>query len=133
MKSMYFVAVLSLGLALTSCNAQQNNNTQFPANAEVAQFEQLMSENPGQLVDVRTPEEYAQGHLEGAQLMNFYSEDFAAQLATLDPEKPVYVYCRSGGRSGKAATMLREKGFKAVVNLQGGVMSWESQEKPLVQ
>lgn len=130
---MYFVAALTLGMALTSCNAQQNNNTQFPANADAAQFEQLMNENPGQLVDVRTPEEYAQGHLAGSKLMNFYSEDFATQLETLDPEQPVYVYCRSGGRSGKAAEMLREKGFKAVVNLQGGVMGWESQNKPLVQ
>lgn len=129
MKALFSTVTLASALLLASCsNAQQQN---MPANADVATFEQLVSETPGQLVDVRTPEEYAQGHLDGSANMDFYASDFEEQLSTLDPEKPVYVYCRSGGRSSKAATMLRNKGFKEVVNLQGGILAWESQQRPV--
>ena len=63
--------------------------------------------------------------------MDFYAGDFQNQLKTLDPEKPVLVYCRSGGRSGNAATMLGEMGFKKVVDLQGGITAWQAAGEPV--
>ncbi len=73
-----------------------------------------------QLVDVRTPEEIAEGKVQGALEMDFYDDQFEAQIKTLDPSIPTYLYCRSGNRSGKAGKMLIDLGFKQVYNMDGG-------------
>jgi len=86
-----------------------------------------------QLVDVRTPDEFRSGHLAGAVNINFYDTDFAQQMARLDKEKPLMVYCAVGGRSGKAAAQLTQMGFKNVSDLQGGFNAWKAQGKPVVQ
>ena len=72
------------------------------------------------LLDVRTPEEYGFGHLDGAMNINWYDIDFQDKVGTLERSKTVYVYCKAGGRSAKAADVMREMGFKNVVNLEGG-------------
>jgi len=72
------------------------------------------------LLDVRTPEEYDSGHLEGALNINWYDNDFKDKVSALDRSKAVYLYCKAGGRSTKAAEVMREMGFKNVVNLEGG-------------
>jgi len=72
------------------------------------------------LIDVRTPEEYSLGHLEEATNINWYDVDFKDRIGELDRSKTVYVYCKAGGRSAKAAAVFRELGFKNVVNLEGG-------------
>ena len=82
------------------------------------------------LVDVRTPEEFAEGHIAKAVNMNVNDNDFESKIATLDKEKPVMVYCRSGGRSAKAAGILKEKGFKHVYDLDGGMIGWNEANKP---
>lgn len=80
---------------------------------------------PGVVVlDVRTPEETAQGKIQGAIELDFRSPDFAAEVAKLDPEKTYLVYCRSGNRSGKACHLMAEKGFKNLFNLSGGYLAW---------
>jgi rhodanese-related sulfurtransferase len=76
-----------------------------------------------QLVDVRTPGEYTQGHIENAININVYAKDFAVKTNSLDKSKPVYVYCRSGARSMKAANNLKSRGYN-VVNLNGGIGGW---------
>ncbi len=76
------------------------------------------------LIDVRTPEEYAQGHIDGALLMNVREEDaFARGVDTLTADRTYYIYCRSGRRSQKAAGIMSERGLK-VVDLQGGYNAW---------
>lgn len=86
-----------------------------------------------QLIDVRTPEEFASGHLQNAVNINFYSSDFKEQLEKLDKTKPVMVYCKSGGRSGKAAIILKELGFTIVYNLADGVEGWKNKQLPVVK
>tara|TARA_B110000459_G_scaffold55053_1_gene61748 strand:- start:11005 stop:11508 length:504 start_codon:yes stop_codon:yes gene_type:complete len=77
------------------------------------------------LLDVRTPEELAQsGNIKGAKNHDFYAEDFKSNIDAMDRETPVMLYCRSGGRSGKAAAMLKEMGFKQVYDLNGGYTAW---------
>ena len=76
------------------------------------------------LVDVRTPEEFAQGHIEGAQNHNFFAADFAQQMQAYDKQKPLLLYCRSGNRSGKAAMLLDSLGFRQLYDLKGGFMDW---------
>lgn len=86
-----------------------------------------------QLVDVRTPDEYRSGYIAGAVNINFYDANFAQQLARLDKEKPVMVYCAVGGRSGKAAAKFTEMGFKNVTDLEGGMTAWKAKGKPTVK
>lgn len=93
--------------------------------------QRLHSNEPKQIVDVRTPEEFQSGHIAGAQNINLYDKDFAEQLKKLDKKVPVMVYCKVGGRSGKAAKMLQEMGFTSVYDLEGGIMSWEKNKLPL--
>ncbi|WP_430907645.1 rhodanese-like domain-containing protein [Maribacter sp. 2-571] len=77
------------------------------------------------LIDVRTPEEFAAGHLEHARNINWYDADFAAQMATVDKEETIYLYCKMGGRSAKAQEKLKALGYTHVVNLEGGYASYE--------
>ena len=76
------------------------------------------------LVDVRTPEEVAEGHLDGMMALDFLASDFEHQVMKLDPHKSYYLYCRSGKRSEQACLMLSRKGFENVTNLQGGYLAW---------
>ena len=81
-----------------------------------------------QLVDVRTLGEYNSGHIKNAILIDFYNPEFYNEMNdTLDKEKPVYVYCRSGNRSGKAAKELEKLGFSKILDLDGGINSWTRQ------
>ncbi|MFY0630195.1 MAG: rhodanese-like domain-containing protein [Flavobacteriaceae bacterium] len=111
-----------LFLAVISCKKEE------PSKVTLIQPEALakvMSENSIQLVDVRTPEEYKRGYIEGAVLINFRDSNFLEQMESkLDKDKPVYVYCASGGRSGRASSLLLEKGFKKVFDLEGGYSKW---------
>ncbi len=95
-----------------------------------------LAENPPAdlvILDVRTPEEFSEVHLEGATLMNIYDADFSDQLAALDPEAPYLIYCRSGNRSGQAAAMMEDLGFRDVSNVDGGILAWMDQGLPTVQ
>jgi rhodanese-related sulfurtransferase len=77
-----------------------------------------------QLVDVRRPEEYAQGHIEGAVNYNFLGPDFNDEVAQLAKDKPVLLYCRTGRRSAAASKKLQGMGFKEIYDLQGGYLNW---------
>lgn len=73
------------------------------------------------ILDVRTPEEYDRGHLPNSHLINFYNPNFQGEIAKLDKTKQYLVYCRSGNRSSKAATMMSGMGFGQIMNLTSGV------------
>jgi len=87
--------------------------------------------NQVQLIDVRTPEEYESGHLTNSENLNFFDETFEKELDKLDKDVPVCVYCKSGGRSTKAAEILKKKGFKDIYNLDGGIMGWKKEGLPV--
>lgn len=77
------------------------------------------------LLDIRTPEELEEnGTIDGAKNVDFYADDFKDQIDAMDREEPVMLFCRSGGRSGEAASMLKEMGFKKVFDLNGGYNAW---------
>lgn len=85
------------------------------------------------VLDVRTPEEFAQGYLpEKTPLnLNFYAADFREQLAQLDREKTYLVYCRTGNRSSQTVELMKELGFRRVYDLQGGIVAWQSADLPI--
>lgn len=97
----------------------------------VDEFEKLIAQPDVQLLDVRTAEEYAQGHIAGAMLADVKLDNFEQSAASqLDTARTVAVYCRSGKRSADAASRLSQRGYK-VVNLLGGIMAWQEQDKPV--
>ena len=95
---------------------------------EVDQFKEYSKLEKKEIIDVRTPNEFDQGHIEGAKNIDYFSKSFKSELEKLDKSVPVYVYCRSGGRSAKAMQIMKEIGFVSVYNLQGGFLAW-SQKK----
>ena len=96
-------------------------------------YAQILNLSNEQLVDVRTPEEWETGILDGAMKINFRDADFLSRLKELDSNRPVMVYCRSGGRSSEAMKMLNELGFKEVYNLVGGMQAWRSANYKVVK
>ncbi|GAB3986790.1 thioredoxin domain-containing protein [Spirosoma daeguense] len=95
-------------------------------------FATLLKQNPqAQLIDVRTPTEFAEGHLPGAVNINSQRDDFSRALGQLDKTKPVYVYCLSGGRSKRAFDKLTELGYTDVRDLKGGYLKWSSRMMPV--
>ncbi len=103
------------------------------ATVGVEEFQTFIADDFVQLVDVREPEEFEEGHIVGAILIDVNAQDFLEKaLATLDKQRPVAVYCRSGRRSARAASMLASQGFK-VTNLGGGVLAWQDLGKALVK
>lgn len=113
-----FFIVLSSG-----CERSQKEGIKVisPEEARTA----MASEEELNLIDVRTPEEFAEGNIPGAENINFFDEDFESQVKHLDKDEPVYIYCRSGVRSAKAAAQLQELGFKEIYDIEGGYMNWE--------
>lgn len=83
------------------------------------------------LLDIRTQEEYDEGHLPEAEDLDFYAEDFENKLDSLDKKKVYYIYCQSGNRSTEAAHMMKEKGFDHVVNLKDGYEAYEQESGTL--
>lgn len=111
-------------------------NGQEPAKTPPIPVEQaaMMIEAGAQLLDVRTKEEWDEGHLKGAKLVPISMEGYAEKAkAVLDPKKPVVVYCHSGNRSAAAATRLRAGGFTAVFDMAGGITAWKKEGRPLVK
>ncbi|MCP4364637.1 MAG: rhodanese-like domain-containing protein [Planctomycetes bacterium] len=85
------------------------------------------------ILDVRTPEEFAEGHIEDAIMLDFYSETFNDELKNLDKNKTYIVHCRSGKRSKKTLNKMRELGFKEAYNLLDGMQGWEKEGLPTVR
>ena len=82
-------------------------------------------------LDVRTPEEYEEGHIENSTFLNIKSKDFENELDKLDKNKKYFVYCRSGVRSNKGANLMKKHGFKEVYNIVGGIEKWKSNRLPI--
>lgn len=84
------------------------------------------------LIDVRTSGEFAEGFIEGAINMDYNNGDFLSMSSKLEKNTPIFIYCLSGGRSGSAASELRDSGFEKVYELDGGIMKWNAEGMPLV-
>ena len=115
-----------------SATANTNALTAF-SNVGVDEFQTLIADPNMQLLDVRTPEEFDDGHIAGATLVDVNDSSFVERaVAILDKQRPVAVYCRSGRRSARAANLLVAQGY-TVTNLNGGVMAWQDAGKTLIK
>ena len=112
---------------------QQSNAIAAYANVGVDEFQTLIADGSVQLLDVRTPDEFNDGHIAGAVLVDVNENGFLEKaMAVLNAERPVAVYCRSGRRSARAASLLANQGYR-VTNLDGGVLAWQDHGKELVK
>ena len=122
LRLLHFLAPLLL-LALPSC-AQQDR-------VDAPTFQTRMKEADAQLVDVRTPDEYAKGHIAGAVHNDWLEDGFLDRAQTLDKSKPVLLYCAAGGRSEEAVAALKKAGYTNVVDLEGGFNGWKRSNMPV--
>ena len=122
--STFFLA----GFLLVSCSIGQGSSK---TDLSPSEFSKQLSEteNPT-ILDVRTPGEFTEGHIQNALNIDWNGASFDVQVSKLDKNKTVFVYCLSGGRSGSAANQLRSNGFKNVLELEGGMMAWRSAALP---
>jgi len=132
MKKLLFVILLGGSVTAMSCTEFSENTTTITPQTEtiskdvnVEEFSKLIKKGNGQILDVRTPEEWATGIIKEAIKINFFDKNFQNQLGTLDKNQAVYIYCRSGGRSGKATKQMKKMGFTTVYNLIGGIGAWD--------
>jgi thioredoxin len=129
MKNQFLIAISIVILLLNAC---KSGNTQtVKTNLNATEFAEKMKALPdAPIIDVRTPEEFSKGHLINAKNVDWNGTSFDAQISKLDKTKPVLVYCLSGGRSGAAATKMREEGFTEVYEMEGGIMKWRGSNMP---
>lgn len=118
----FFFTLISCSNASVDSKAT-NSDSNKDGVVSATQFEKQL-ENNWTLIDVRTPDEFNAGHIEKAINHNFYDDNFSNQFAQYDKKKPVMVYCKSGGRSGKTYKILKDMGFSEVYDLQGGYSKW---------
>ena len=115
-------------LGLTTACGQQNFE-----NADVQEFAELIADSNVVVLDVRTAAEFAEGHIQGAILIDQGQSDFMEKAkATLPTDKTIAVYCRSGRRSANAAGRLADVGYKCV-NLKGGIIAWQGANMPVTK
>ncbi len=123
----HIFSIFLISASLFSCSKQEGLQNAAPTEFQA----EIKSAETGQILDVRTSDEYSKGHIEGAILADISSNLFQEVTAKLDKNKTVFVYCLSGGRSGEAASQLQAMGFKNIVNLSGGILAWQSANLPL--
>jgi thioredoxin 1 len=120
MKKYLFVLAL-----LCACSGETKTDVLSPTEFQ----EKLKSTPEAILIDVRTPEEIAVDRIENSQNI-VYDDSFESKLTGLD-QKPLFVYCAAGKRSAKAAQILRDKGYKNVFELEGGLNAWKAAGLPV--
>ena len=120
-------ATITLAVILTGC-AQESNS----ADLTVAEFSAKSQEAGVISLDVRTAQEFAEGHLKNAININVESGNFEKEIANLDKTATYAVYCRSGRRSQVAIDRMKAAGFTNLFNLNAGVQEWAAAGLPLV-
>lgn len=124
-----FMGIFTSIIGLFSCKAQ----TEEFKSLEVAEFEKAIADTNVVRLDVRTPEEYIDGHIDGAANIDVLSEDFEEKAcAELPKDKTIALYCRSGRRSKKAAGILAKHGYK-IIELNTGYLGWTGAGKDVVK
>lgn len=133
-KTSVVLSLLVASLFAVSCGSNSEQTTSGIRVVSPADASSIQAEPPDGLVvlDVRTPEEFAEGHIEGATMIDFYSPDFRDRLAELDPDQPYLIYCRSGNRSGQTRAILEELEFGDVADVDGGIVAWQAEGLPVV-
>jgi rhodanese-related sulfurtransferase len=134
MKQLFLLTHLSITLACNPTEAQEPGQQSETTQAEktnyrilsVADFKKEMQDDNVQIVDVRTPQEYGSGHIEGAINVNVIDSNFPTEIKSkVDTGKQVMIYCRSGKRSARAGKIMKDLGYPVIYDLKGGYLAWQ--------
>ncbi|MGO4905755.1 thioredoxin domain-containing protein [Flavobacterium sp. W20_MBD1_R3] len=118
------IILIIIAFVFISCNGQTNSDSNT---IDAKTFAEKIAATPNpQILDVRTPAEFSSEHIDEAVNVDWLGDSFAAGTEKLDKTKPIFVYCKSGGRSQSAVEKLEELGFKNVYQLQGGILKWDA-------
>ena len=131
MKNLKFVVILLSLFVFVACGAAGGDYLKSPE--EVSQVLAEQGDGDLQIIDVRTPEEFAEGYIENAINIDFYAETFRDDINQLDRSQTYLVYCRSGRRSADALGIMAELGFKEAYNLLGGIIDWKAAGLPFTK
>ncbi|MCX5786622.1 MAG: rhodanese-like domain-containing protein [Elusimicrobia bacterium] len=113
---------------------EKPGNCDFPVNIAPEEAKNFIELRNPTVIDIRTPDEYAAGHLEKVNMnLDYYAPDFKDQLAKLDKNVKYLIYCRSGGRSGKTLVMMKDMGFTEAHDIAGGINAWIAAGYPIVK
>lgn len=120
---------------LTACGGGTTDTDSKLELASVSEIAAIIDEAPADLVilDIRTPEEFAAGHIAGAINIDYYATDFEAKLGELNKDVPYVMYCNSGNRSSNTLPLMDSIGFGEVYELDGGIQAWYSADQPIEQ
>ena len=130
MKTLYLTISLLLLAFASSCST--SNGGAGITNVTPSQAQSLLGKDGApQVIDLRTQEEFKEGHISGAQVVDVKKEDYEKQLQKLDPNQPYLIHCRSGGRSTKALPSFEKLGFKKIYHLDKGFNSWKEAGLPV--
>jgi phage shock protein E len=144
MKNLNYVVALFISFTLFACQANDSTSQETNAVSSTQQqsiavslgddeWLESMKEKPGIVIDVRTSNEYADGYIDGANLVDVSAPGFNETINKLAPNKsePVYLYCRSGARSKRAMDMLKNEGYTQIYELNSGILGWEKTGHPI--
>jgi rhodanese-related sulfurtransferase len=126
-KIVFLFAFLMIGLSSHAQIIQKDSINVI----SIAEFQKMSSKKKNKVIDVRTPEEVAEGRLAGSVNINFLGENFTQEIEALNKNKPYLLYCRSGARTRRAADQMQKAGFKKVYMLEGGITAWNEASKPI--
>lgn len=131
--SKYFLTLIAFVSIVSAASCQNKASNEDKTALNPTEFETKIAKASNAVVlDVCTPNEFKQQHLENAVNVNYHADGFSAQLEQMDKNKPYFVYCWAGSRSAKAAKVMRGMGFAKVYELEGGISNWMRKDKPVV-
>ena len=135
-KKYIFMIVLIIPLLSACAQQKKEKNSEsgvISKDITVAEFKTMYDPDKHILLDVRTEGEWNEGHLENAIRIDYKEDNFSDEIAKLDKEKSYYVYCKSGGRSGRTIKMMEESGFKESYNILGGIIDLEKENVKIIK
>jgi rhodanese-related sulfurtransferase len=131
MKSYFIIFIISFISFAQQKNDIKNNSSLYGNEIDNStvelvgiEFSKGLIKKQIKIIDVRTPKEFNQGHIENAININFKSSNFIKSISKLNKDASFLIYCKSGNRSGKAAKIMDSIGFSKIYDLKGGYMNW---------
>lgn len=125
------LAVLAFAMLAAACGSATVEHSAVVETVDAATADAFARDGDHVILDVRTPEEFDDGHIEGAVNIDFYEATFADEIATLPRDAAYVLYCRSGNRSGATIDLMRTLGFTDVHEVEGGILEWVDAGLPL--
>ncbi|MDP3945438.1 MAG: rhodanese-like domain-containing protein [Lutibacter sp.] len=119
LKLSFLVLITVLGI---SCNTKSQSHSDAIKVLAPTEFKQKSANQT--IIDIRTPQEFSEGHIDGAININYYDSNFMDQMAKYDKNQPIFIYCRSGNRTTAASKKAADFGFTEIYDLEGGILYW---------